>query len=97
MAAKKKSKPKNRSQNDSLGSQDDSLDSLPFEGLLVKISADMGGYVGGKMFLFPESALRNFEFTPQNQGSFDAQLQNKLINVDFAVYSPSFVLRGSAG
>jgi len=73
------------------------LPSEPFEGLLVKISSGLGGGVGGKMYLFPRSALPAFEFNPENQGSFDTQLSGKLINVDFAVYSPGFVVYASAG
>jgi hypothetical protein len=77
--------------------EDGTLPSEPFEGLLVKISSGMGGGVGGKMYLFPRSVLPQYEFSPQSQGSFDTQLSGKLINVEFAVYSPGFVVYASAG
>lgn len=62
--------------------------SMPFEGLLVKLSS-------GQMYLIPKHALNGFEFNPQNQGQF-ASLDGQLIGVDFAVYSPGFVVYASS-
>jgi hypothetical protein len=73
------------------------LDSLPYYGLIVKISAKIGGEVGGKMFLIRETDLHQYLFTPQNQAAFDAAITATLVNVDYAIFAPDFTTQGSAG
>lgn len=70
--------------------------SLPFEGLLVRVKSDKGGGYGGRMFLIPGSELEKFAFNPADQGQFD-KLQGQLIGLEFAIYSPGFVVYASAG
>ena len=69
-----------------------------FRGLIVKVSADVGGEVRGKLFLIPESSSSQFEFAPTNREEFDAAfVSNKLINVDYAAFRQDFIFRGSSG
>jgi len=91
----KKGKPKRPKRADDDG--DGSLETLPYHGLLVKIKAKVGGDFGGKMFLIPSSELYRFLFTPKDQGAFDAAIKDPLWNVDYAVYTDDFKIRGSAG
>jgi hypothetical protein len=79
------------------GEEDGSLDSLPYHGLLVKISSDVAGEIGGKMFLIPTRDLHNFLFLPQNQAAFDQAIDDPLVNVEYAIFTDDFRIRGSAG
>jgi hypothetical protein len=69
-----------------------------FGGLLVKVSANVGSDVGGKLYLIPKSSLSQFEFAPERGADFDAAFaDNKLINVDYAAFRQDFIFRGSSG
>jgi hypothetical protein len=69
-----------------------------FRGLIVKVSAKVGGEVGGKLYLIPESSLSQFEFARTNRAEFDAAFAtNTLINVDYAAFRQDFIFRGSSG
>ena len=96
----KKGKPKKgKSRNpQGEGDGDGPYDSLPYPGLLVKISKNASGEPAGRMFLIPARDLLQFLFSPQNEAAFDAAvISNPLINVDYAVYTEDFRVRGSAG
>jgi hypothetical protein len=69
----------------------------PFGGLLVKIKDDLGGNVGGKIYLIPETALAQFELAAADQTDFANKLNGKLINLDYAIFQPGLIVRGSAG
>jgi hypothetical protein len=63
--------------------------------LLVKVSDEAGGPAAGKVFLIPENSLAQFELESQNEDDFAATLDDKLVNVDFAVFWNIMILRGS--
>lgn len=51
---------------------------ISFGGLLVKISSEVGGEFGGKMFLIPEKSLKDFAYAPTDiarQSAFDEEMQ----------------------
>lgn len=89
----KKGKPK----KPKIDQGDDPLESLPYRGLLVKISKKAGGEVGGKTYHIPETDLYQYLFTPQNPEGFDSLIDKPLVNVDYAIFAPDFSTNGSTG